>query len=137
LTGRERNDMEWMTIIGYCLLAASMVMVLRQMNAPTAGLLSAAFGVLVVTLLLPQIKSAIDAVRMFLDMLDLDAQYYRIMLKTMGIAVTTQFAAQICRDLDAPSIARRAELCGRVALLGVAVPVFVQLTQMAVGALQP
>lgn len=128
--------MEWMTLIGYCLLAASMVLVLRQMNAAAAGLLSAAFGVLVVSLLLPQIKSAIDAVQLFLDMLDLDARYYRIMLKTMGIAVTTQIAVQVCQDLDAPSIARRAELCGRVALLGVAVPVFVELTQMAVGALR-
>lgn len=128
--------MEWMTLIGYCLLAASIVLVLRQMNAAAAGLLSAAFGVLVVSLLLPQIKSAIDAVQLFLDMLNLDAQYYRIMLKTMGIALTTQLAVQVCQDLDAPSIARRAELCGRVALLGVAVPVFVELTQMAVDALQ-
>ena len=113
-----------------------MVLVLRQMNAAAAGLLSAAFGVLIVSLLLPQIKSAIDAVQLFLDMLDLDAQYYRIMLKTMGIAVTTQLAVQVCQDLDAPSVARRAERCGRVALLGVAVPVFVELTQMAVGALR-
>ena len=128
--------MEWMTLIGYCLLAASIVLVLRQMNAAAAGLLSAAFGVLVVSLLLPQIKSAIDAVQLFLDMLNLDAQYYRIMLKTMGIALTTQLAVQVCQDLDAPSIARRAALCGRVALLGVAVPVFVELTQMAVDALQ-
>ncbi len=128
--------MEWMTHVGYCLLAASMVLVLRQMNAAAAGLLSAAFGVLIVSLLLPQIQSAVDSVQVFLEMLHLDAQYYRIMLKTMGIAITTQLAVQVCQDMDAPSIARRAELCGRVALLGVAVPVFVELTQMAVGALQ-
>ena len=128
--------MEWMTLVGYCLLAASMVLVLRQMNAAAAGLLSAAFGVLIVSLLLPQIQSAVDSVQVFLEMLHLDAQYYRIMLKTMGIAITTQLAVQVCQDMDAPSIARRAELCGRVALLGVAVPVFVELTQMAVGALQ-
>ena len=128
--------MEWMKLIGYCLLAASMVLVLRQMNAAAAGLLSAAFGVLIVSMLLPQIKAAVDAVYLFLDMLRLDAQYYRMMLKTMGIAITTQLTVQVCQDMDAPSIARRAELCGRVALLGVAVPVFVELTQMAVGALR-
>ena len=128
--------MEWMTLVGYCLLAASMVLVLRQMNAAAAGLLSAAFGVLIVSLLLPQIQSAVDSVQVFLEMLHLDAQYYRIMLKTMGIAITTQLAVQVCQDMDAPSIARRAELCGRVALLGVAVPVFVDLAQMAVGVLR-
>lgn len=128
--------MEWMKLVGGCLLAASMVLVLRQMNMAAAGLLSAAFGVLIVSALLPQIKSAVDSVHLFLEMLNLDAQYYRIMLKTMGIALTTQLAVQVCQDLDAPSIARRAEFCGRVALLGVAVPVVVELTQMAVGALR-
>lgn len=128
--------MEWMALIGYCLLAASMVLVLRQMNAAAAGLLTAAFGVLMAGFLLPQIKSLIDTVHGFLASLGMDAQYYRIMLKTMGIALTTQIAMQVCQDLDAPSIARRAEFCGRVALMSVAVPVFVQLTQMAVGALR-
>lgn len=128
--------MEWMKFIGYCLLAASMVMVLRQMNAAAAGLLSAAFGVLLVSLLLPQIQSSIESVQAFLASLDLDAQYYQIMLKTMGIALTTQLAVQVCQDLDAPSIARRAEFCGRIALLGVAVPVFVELTQLAVDTLR-
>ena len=81
-------------------------------------------------------QSLIDTVHGFLASLGMDAQYYRIMLKTMGIALTTQIAMQVCQDLDAPSIARRAEFCGRVALMSVAVPVFVQLTQMAVGALR-
>ena len=128
--------MEWMTLIGYCLLAASMVLVLRQMNPVAAGLLSAAFGVLIVSLLLPQIRAAVDAVHAFLEMLQLDAAYYRLMLKVMGIATTTQLAVQVCQDMDASSIARRAELCGRVALMGVAVPVFLELTQLAVGALR-
>ena len=57
-------------------------------------------------------------------------------LKAMGIVLMTQFAAQVCRDMDAPSIACRAELCGRLMLLGVALPIFLKLTQMAVGALQ-
>ena len=41
------------------------------------------------------------------------------MLKATGIVLMTQFAAQVCRDMDAPSIACRAELCGRLMLLGV------------------
>ena len=54
----------------------------------------------------------------------------------MGIILVTQFAAQICRDLDAPSVAVRTELCGRIALLSVTVPVFMQLTDMAVSILK-
>lgn len=128
--------MQWIRLIGFCLLAAAMVMVLRQMNPAIAGLLSVAFGALLVSMVLPGVKAYIETIQSFLSSLDLSAEYYRIMLKAMGIVLVTQMAVQICQDMDAPSIARRAELCGRIALLGVAMPVFITLTQMAVDVLR-
>jgi len=127
---------EWIRLIGFCLLAAVMVMLLRQIHPAMAGLLSVAFGALVLSLVLPQIKQHIDAIQAFLSSLKLEGRYYAVMLKAMGIVLITQMAVQVCIDLDAPSVARRAELCGRVALLGVAVPVFMELTELAVGALR-
>ena len=128
--------MEWIQLIGFCLLAAVMVMLLRQMNPQIAALLSVAFGAMVVSLVLPSIRSYVETIRTFLASLSLEAEYYRVMLKAMGIVLVTQLAIQVCRELEAPSIAQKAELCGRVALLGVALPVFVSLTQMAVDALR-
>ena len=128
--------MQWLRLIGFCLLAASLVMVLRQLHPQTAGLLSVAFGVLVMGLVLPGISGVVETIRAFLLSLGLNAQYYRIMLKAMGIVLVTQLCAQVCRDMDAPSVAQRAELCGRLALLGVALPVFLSLARMAVGVLQ-
>lgn len=128
--------MEWMRLIGFCLLAAVLVMLLRQMHPSVAGLLSAVFGVMVVLVLLPQIGTYVDMIRELLLSMELDAQYGRVMLKAMGIALVTQMAVQICHDLDAPSVARRAEFCGRAAMLSIVIPVFMELTQMAVDVLQ-
>ena len=128
--------MEWLRLIGFCLLAAAMVLVLRQMHPQTAGLLSIAFGVLLVMLVLPGVHAYIETIRAFLEELNLDTQYYRILLKAMGIVLVTQLAVQFCMDMDAPSIAKRAEFCGRIALLGVALPVFMTLTRMAIDVLR-
>ena len=128
--------MEWLRLIGFCLLAAAMVLVLRQMHLQTAGLLSMAFGVLLVMLVLPGVQTYIETIRVFLSELNLDMQYYKTLLKAMGIVLVTQLAVQFCQDMDAPSIARRAEFCGRIALLGVALPVFMSLTKMAVDVLR-
>jgi len=136
IEAREGMNVEWIRLIGFCLLAAVMVMLLRQIHPAMAGLLSVAFGALVLSLVLPQIKQHIDAIQAFLSSLKLEGRYYAVMLKAMGIVLITQMAVQVCIDLDAPSVARRAELCGRVALLGVAVPVFMELTELAVGALR-
>lgn len=128
--------MEWLRLIGFCLLAAAMVLVLRQMHPQMAGILSMTFGVLLVMLVLPGVQAYIETIRTFLSELNLDTQYYKTLLKAMGIVLVTQLAVQFCQDMDAPSIARRAEFCGRIALLGVALPVFMTLTQMAVDVLR-
>ena len=128
--------MEWLRLIGVCLLTAVLVMVLRQMHPQSAGLLSVAFGVMVVGAVLPQLGAYVQTIRSFLSALGLEARYYRVMLKAVGIVLITQLAVQVCQDMDAPSIAARAEFLGRLALLGVAVPIFMELTQMAVEVLQ-
>lgn len=128
--------MAFIRLIGFCLLAAALVMTLRQMNPPAAALLCVAFGALVMGMLLPSLRAYIEQIGAFFDSLALDAQYYQVMLKAMGIVLVTQLAVQVCTDMDAPSVARRAEMCGRLALLGVAMPVFLALTQMAVDVLR-
>ncbi len=124
--------MQWIRLIGCCLLAAALVTILRQMNMPAAALLTTAFGVLVLGAVLPDMGRYFQTIRTFLSSLALEGEYYRVMLKALGIMVTTQAAVQVCQDLEAPGVARKAELLGRVAMLGVALPVFVSLAQMAV-----
>ena len=128
--------MEWLRLMGACLLAGAMVMLLRQMQPAAAGLLCAALGVMVLSAALPQLAQYVGSIREFLLTLGLEGEYYQVMLKAMGIVLVTQLCAQVCRDMDAPSIARRAAFCGRIALLGVAVPVFMELAQLAVDVLR-
>lgn len=128
--------MEWLRMMGICLLAGAMVMLLRQMQPAAAGLLCAALSVMVLSVALPQLAAYVGSIREFLLSLGLEGEYYQVMLKAMGIVLVTQLCAQVCRDMDASSVAQRAELCGRLALLGVALPVFLSLARMAVGVLQ-
>ena len=128
--------MEWLRLMGFCLLAGAMVMLIRQMQPQAAALLSVAFGVMIVSATLAQIAGYIENVQAFLASLDLDAQYWSVMVKAVGIVLVTQLAVQACEDMDAASIARRAEAVGRLALLSVAIPVFMELTQMAVDVLR-
>lgn len=128
--------MEWLRLIGFCLLAGTMVMILRQMQPQTAALLSVAFGVLLVGALLGQLEGYISTIRSFLTSLELNERYLAIMLKSMGVVLITQLAVQACEDMGAASVARHAEFVGRLALLSVAVPVYMELTRMAVDVLK-
>lgn len=121
-------------LIGFCLLAAVMTMLLRQMNPGVAALLCVAFGAMTLLTLLPAVGEYVTQIQAFLATLALGAVYGQLDAAGDGHCVDHAVAAQVCRDMDAPSIACRAELCGRLLLLGVALPIFLKLTQMAVGA---
>ena len=128
--------MDWLKMMGFCLLCAVMVLILRQMNPQMAGILAALFGVMLASSILPELAAYIDRIMVFIQSLDLDEQYFRILLKAMGIVLVTQISTQLCKDMDAPSVAQRVELCGRLALLGIAVPVFIELTRLSLDVLR-
>lgn len=123
--------MDWLRLLGLCILVSAMVLLLRQMHRQTAALLSVAFGAMVLLCVLPGAAQYMTAILSFLDGASLGAQYGKTLLKATGIVLVTQLTSEVCQEMDAPGIARRAELCGRLALMGVAVPVFMSLTQAA------
>lgn len=128
--------MDWLGLLGLALLSAGMVMLLRQMYSPAAALLTIVFGVMVLCTLLPTIQEYASTISAFLSSVSLSEEYGGMMLKTMGIVLLTQLSSDACQEMGAQGIARWAEFCGRIALLGVAVPVFISLTQMAVNVLK-
>ena len=127
--------MEWTKLLGLCVLAASMTMFVRQMNQPISAMLAIAVGMMALYAALPQIGRFADEIKRFLSGLGLDGMYYSVMLRAMGIALITQMTVGVCMEMGASSIAGYAEFCGRVAMMGVAVPVFMQLAELAVGML--
>lgn len=128
--------MDNLRLMAMCVIAAVLVMILRQMNPTIAALLSISFGLMVVCVVLPGLREYIAAITAFLDSVSLDNMYGATMMKAMGIVLVTQLAVETCNELEAPTVARRAAFCGRIALLGIAVPVFIALTQMAVDVLK-
>ena len=128
--------MEWLQLIGICLLASMIVVIVKPMNPGIAGLLCTAFGVMLVGALLPNVWSFIEYIHRFLTDMGLEGEYYGILFKAMGIVLVTQLAEQICSDLGAQSIAERVEMCGRLAMLSMAVPLFIDLTRMTIGILR-
>ena len=66
----------------------------------------------------------------------LEGAYYTVMLKAMGVVLVTHIASQICCDMGVQGIGESVELCGHIAMMGIAIPLFVDLTRMAVDVLR-
>ena len=57
-------------------------------------------------------------------------EYFPIILKVLGIAYITEFAAAICQDAGEKSIASKVELAGKIAIFFAAIPVFTSLLDL-------
>lgn len=125
-----------MKLVGGCLLTAVLVSILRQVNPVFSGLVCAALGLMVLTVVLPEVRNYLETLRSLLMALESDGIYFSTMAKALGIVFVTQTGAQVCRELEAPSVAHHVEFCGRIALLGIAVPVFTELTKMSIEVLR-
>ena len=116
--------MEIVRVAGFAMTAAFAAAVIRRMR-PEAGMgLALAAGVM---LALSQVQTVADALRQLCDKAQLQPAYVRTLFKTVGICFLTDFAADVCRDVEETGLAQRVETVGRMLILAVAAPVLASL----------
>ncbi|MCL2445173.1 MAG: stage III sporulation AC/AD family protein [Oscillospiraceae bacterium] len=58
---------------------------------------------------------------------------FTMLVQALGICITTQIAADICRDSGSSSLANIVELGGRLLILALTLPMLMSIAQLAVG----
>lgn len=70
------------------------------------------------------------------DMMNLagiEKENVSVLMKSLGICVVTQFAADICYDNSCSSIAAAVELAGRLGAVALAMPLLQSVARLAIG----
>ena len=62
-----------------------------------------------------------------------EAEYFKVALKALGIGYITSFAADSCRDAGQSALASKAELAGKCAVWMLSLPLVVSVLKIAVG----
>ncbi|NCB63395.1 MAG: stage III sporulation protein AD [Clostridia bacterium] len=122
-------------IAAIAVAAALCAVVVRKNVAELAMVLALAAGVI----LLGMSIGALESVRAFLDMLadtaGLSPAILAPVLKTVGIAILTKIACELCKDAGEGGIAAFVETAGAAAALFVAVPLMQTVLSMVTGLL--
>ncbi len=64
----------------------------------------------------------------------IDREYLTVILKLVGIAYITQFAAEICRDSGQGAIALKLEAAGKIVVLMLSMPVISRFLEVCIDA---
>ena len=119
--------MEIVSIIGLGLIAAVLAVVLRQYRPEYALLVSVAAGIFILYRVIAEMLPVLDEVRGILEHSAVPAEFIGILLKALAICFLTQIACDICKDAGESATASKIEMAGKVAVLGVSLPLFRQV----------
>lgn len=115
-----------------CLLAALIIVFLKQYKSEYAMLTALAAGVVVLGLLLGYAAPLLEQLYGLADQ-TAAADYFKTALKALGISYITAFAADSCRDFGQSALAAKAELAGRCAVFLLSLPLLSAVLELALG----
>ena len=87
-------------------------------------------GMILLYFIIDSLKYGFGFIADIYEDLSYGKEYFPIILKVLGIAYITEFAAAICQDAGDKSIASKVELAGKIAIFFAAIPVFTSLLDL-------
>ena len=125
--------LQWM---GLCVAAAFVCTLLRQQRPELATVISLAAGAAVIAAIAHQMKAQLPGLRVLWNAFNAaDPDIRSAVLRGAGVAVVSDFAAQLCRDAGESALAGRVRLAARVAILALCLPMLVEICESLGGLL--
>jgi stage III sporulation protein AD len=115
---------------GVGIVGAVLAVMLRKERPDLALLVSVATGLILFVWLLVEIRPVMRALEEIAGSMEGSADFFSVALKVTGIALIAQFAAQVCKDAGEEAIAQKIELGGKVIMLGMTVPLLLNMIQL-------
>lgn len=125
--------MDILKIVFLGILTALLYALLRQLKPETAPLVVLAGASVIIIALTDGLLGISEEIDGMMELAGLEKENVSILMKSLGICVVTQFAADICYDNSCSSIAAAVELAGRVGAIALAMPMIKTVAQLAIG----
>jgi len=117
-------------ISAMCVCAALMITSIRSIKPEVALAAALAAGAAACILSLDEIKELTKLFREFTENAGIADETAAILLKTCGISISGEYAAQICRDAGEGALAQRIEFSVRITLIALAAPLIREAAEL-------
>lgn len=124
--------MEIWQIVGLALIVTVISVVLKQIRPEIALQLTILASASIFIIVMSKIKVIVDLLQNLADQANISSYYLFIVLKIVGVAYLAEFGAQICRDAGEGALASKIELAAKVAVIALAIPIIVAITESLV-----
>lgn len=115
--------MEIFKIAAFGIVSAMIAITLRKQNPEISASVGIACGITVILLLANSFSAIINEFNLIIDKSGIPIQYFKTVVKIIGISYISKFTAEICRDGGENAIASKIEFGGKITLLSVTMPI--------------
>jgi stage III sporulation protein AD len=130
LTCTKAGDLvEIVQVVGFAIIAAIFIILIRQSRPEIAQLLSITIGIIIIVYLLGYLKMVIDLITDMALEAKVSPLFLRTLFRVIGVAYLAEFGAQVCRDAGEGSIAGKIEFAGKIIILIMAIPILVSIME--------
>ena len=123
-------------IIGIGLITAILAALLRKHNEVLAIGVSVAGGLVIIALVIGDMTSVLKTMKDISSRNGISEQYIILLIKVIGIAYITEFAAETACDAGEKGIGAKIRFGGKVTILALCTPVILNLLSMITGLLK-
>ena len=114
-------------IVGIGLMAVFLAMTIKNIQSEYALLISVAACMVMFTFCISRVEVIIGAFQQIQEQLSIHSIYIGIIVKVIGIAYISEFAANVCKDAGYSGIASQIEMFGKLSILAMSMPVLTAL----------
>ncbi len=125
-----------MNMIKIACLGLSGVMLglfLKQIKSPYAEMISLATCLLIIFYTLSRLSAVFELVNTIGGYFAEQKDYFKILLKIIGITYIADFSSNICKDAGYSAIAGQIEIFGKISILAISSPIILALLETIYG----
>ena len=127
--------MEAIKVAFIAVLTVLFYALIRQIRPEIAPLVVIGGAAVIIVMLSESLLGVTSEVGNIISLAGIGEENVSVLLRSLGICVVTQFAANICYDNSCSSVAAAVELAGRLGALVIAMPMIKTVAQTAIGLL--
>lgn len=127
--------MDFLQTAGFAMISALICLLLRQYRPEIAAGAAVLSGVMLLAGVLGVLNPVTETLRELTAKAGISDGYLQAILKALGICYVAQFASDACRDAGQTAIAGKVELAAKAAVIVLALPMFIEAAETAVGLL--
>lgn len=116
-------------VVGLIIVAVILALSLKSRNPEISSMVSLAIGLVIIGICIGRIRVIIDVFNSLSELVKIDRLYIVVLLKLIGVAYICEFASGISRDAGYTAVASQIELLGKLTMLTVSLPVFLQVIE--------